>query len=1019
MEYRRRYYRRFANQNPEEKPQNNLDQNQKEEKIEAPKNEVKVSEQKGYLQKLLQKNNNVQNSPTISLNSVQDSLPSFKNNIHDILSTDENKQRAIKYVIHKRNEGKKGKLQINTENEQEESNPVLANRYTHYRGRNYVNPNEKSDFFNKNTNVNLNNKNVKEKEEIRQDIKQNFLHHYVQKTMPMNTNKEQKDQVENNNENNYRGRRIQVSISTNNILKSPRNLQPFEKDEKVVVKKERHYNIGSYRNNNANIIKETEEEKPKYKYFRGYAKKFEGEKKDNENYQENENENEIQNNQPKEINISLNVGKNFSFGVKDLLSNKSFGNQSSGEILNLDEINKFRGYRNFKIVKNNFELGKKYNVYNKKFGFNRLKDKNVDKKKEIVKDKVIDFKLLGNDKANEKGITNSEIQGSRFRRKYGRFSSNLENTNNQNLAFKDENELITYLNKKYNQEKIIELFKIKPIEDQKIKKETNITQSEISDTKQLQLQLNEEKRKNEEYEKKLKQLESNISEQTNEIRDKNIGIGKKIQEIDKLKNDITSYKKELQAKEKENSRIKNELEQTIKTEGNKQNKLKEDLDKIKTNYNNLIKENEKNIKDYIELNRQNEKTKKELNELLKNYELLKNKNEELSDIKKSKEELDINFNSIKEENTNLKNDNDSLKNELNATKEELDKFKKDNEKLQGEMSITINLNDKLLEDNAKLKEELQNINSELEKNKQQNQELNKTKDKYYKLLDDYKQLTRDCNILRDEKTSIQIGQKQAMHNYKNSQDEYTKLKNDYDKLVEELNIIKNKEKAPKSILKKNENKTIDIEKEEKDININENPNSKTIVIENIKRETINLNDNKNKEDSNDTQKVADINNVISDVNNNINDLINKINFSDSNASSAKKEFKDSSVKFNIKEEENKINDESENNKLDEEKKNLRLSKAMQRIKKKQENNNNENNSQLKINKSLKVQDLVKELENNMQKRDIVEGEKKEEEANGGTEIQIENGANIVNILDNQQLTKSMKKKKKAKQFNDD
>ena len=92
---------------------------------------------------------------------------------------------------------------------------------------------------------------------------------------------------------------------------------------------------------------------------------------------------------------------------------------------------------------------------------------------------------------------------------------------------------------------------------------------------------------------------------------------------------------------------------------------------------------------------------------------------------------------------------------------------------------------------------------------------------------------------------------------------------------------------------------------------------------------------------------------------------------------------------------------------------------MQRIKKKQENNNNENNSQLKINKSLKVQDLVKELENNMQKRDIVEGEKKEEEVNGVTEIQIENGANIVNVLDNQQLTKSMKKKKKAKQFNDD
>ena len=88
---------------------------------------------------------------------------------------------------------------------------------------------------------------------------------------------------------------------------------------------------------------------------------------------------------------------------------------------------------------------------------------------------------------------------------------------------------------------------------------------------------------------------------------------------------------------------------------------------------------------------------------------------------------------------------------------------------------------------------------------------------------------------------------------------------------------------------------------------------------------------------------------------------------------------------------------------------------MQRIKKKQENN--ENNSQLKINKSLKVQDLVKELENNMQKRDIIERGK--EEMNGGAEIQIENGANVVNVLENQQITKSMKKKKKVKTFEDD
>ena len=126
MEYRRRYFRRFGNQNQEEKSQPNISKNQKEEILEPPKNDKKINAQNVYLQKLLQKNN-VQNSSNIAITSVNDNLPSFKNNIHDILSTDENKQKAIKYVIQKRNSGKKGNLQIKTENEQqEESNPVLA-----------------------------------------------------------------------------------------------------------------------------------------------------------------------------------------------------------------------------------------------------------------------------------------------------------------------------------------------------------------------------------------------------------------------------------------------------------------------------------------------------------------------------------------------------------------------------------------------------------------------------------------------------------------------------------------------------------------------------------------------------------------------------------------------------------------------------------------------------------------------------------------------------------------------------
>ena len=189
MEYRRRYLRRFGNQNQDDKDkeasQNNKDTNKLEEKVDVPKNEQKVNNQNVYLQKLLQKSNNVQNSPSISITTVKDSLPSFRNSIHDILSTDENKQRAIKYVIQKRNDFKKNKFQINTENEQEESNPVLANRYTKYQNR--INSNNSNNIeLNYNKNVNINSR--QSKKENQQDIKPNFSHYYARRTKTSDIN---------------------------------------------------------------------------------------------------------------------------------------------------------------------------------------------------------------------------------------------------------------------------------------------------------------------------------------------------------------------------------------------------------------------------------------------------------------------------------------------------------------------------------------------------------------------------------------------------------------------------------------------------------------------------------------------------------------------------------------------------------------------------------------------------------------------------------------------------------------
>ena len=78
MEYRRKYYRRFGERkNQEEKQENNLEQNKKEEKVEPPKKEIKVNTPNVYLQKILQKSNNVQNPSSISINSVQERIITF------------------------------------------------------------------------------------------------------------------------------------------------------------------------------------------------------------------------------------------------------------------------------------------------------------------------------------------------------------------------------------------------------------------------------------------------------------------------------------------------------------------------------------------------------------------------------------------------------------------------------------------------------------------------------------------------------------------------------------------------------------------------------------------------------------------------------------------------------------------------------------------------------------------------------------------------------------------------------
>ena len=213
-----------------------------------------------------------------------------------------------------------------------------------------------------------------------------------------------------------------------------------------------------------------------------------------------------------------------------------------------------------------------------------------------------------------------------------------------------------------------------------------------------------------------------------------------------------------------------------------------------------------------------------------------------------------------------------------------------------------------------------------------------------------------------------------------------------------------------SILKATNNASgTKIVKKEKEIKKEDNL-AKSMVMQNPKKLELELEKEENK---NDKQKVNNINNIIYDVNNNINDIINKINsniitndsINNISASSGKKE-----VSFNVAND----NGTKKDKKIDEEKKELRLSKAMQRIKKKQ---GGDANNAAKLRKSNKISEMAKNLENNMQRKNAASTE----ENNGNDVIydDIDDNDNVVNVLKNQQLSKSIKKKKVAKTFVDD
>ena len=123
MEYRRKYLRL-------KEKENNISQTEK--KINQSEREEKPKIDNSYLQKLFQNSDKTPKSGEVNLASYKENLPSFRISIRDILSTEENKQKAINYVIQKRNEEKYGKKTNLSKKEENSGNNLLYNKNNNY-----------------------------------------------------------------------------------------------------------------------------------------------------------------------------------------------------------------------------------------------------------------------------------------------------------------------------------------------------------------------------------------------------------------------------------------------------------------------------------------------------------------------------------------------------------------------------------------------------------------------------------------------------------------------------------------------------------------------------------------------------------------------------------------------------------------------------------------------------------------------------------------------------------------------
>ena len=525
MDYRKKYLKFKDKDNKISQANKKIIQSEKEEK---PKMD------NSYLQKLLQNSNKTPKSSSINLKSYNENLPSFRVSIRDILSTEENKQKAINYVIQKRNEEKYGKkTNLSKSKEQTNNNNLLSNKNNNY----IYNSNSKilnknntvyntNRTYNNNINQKLNNKNninisqpnysyfIERRNKpyissrindvnlidnfgINNNIRNNYLNKIKTKTNLNENNIEGRNYIirgdinNNHNKNNYKNNTTNVSPNysqnISNISNNNTNERLFKKIKKYQILRSNKTNREPQNPNphTERLIQEYDiiKDKPKYKHIGTYLKNKEINNKIIINKIElNNNKNNVNTKSYDLLPFNRN-NKNVSIYYSRYSKKDDNESKSKEREHRIHPKLMFKDYKNFKISKNNLQLNtKKDNKY-------KLKNNKI-KKNKIIKEKNIEINISGINVNINNDTTNLKF-------------TKKNNKNKNELLFKDDNELIDYINNKYENDKKIEVFKIEKIK--------NLDKKEKSDElEKIKERLNEEIYKNKEKGKEIKKLKLNI-----------------------------------------------------------------------------------------------------------------------------------------------------------------------------------------------------------------------------------------------------------------------------------------------------------------------------------------------------------------------------------------------------------------------------------------------------------------------------------------------------------------------------